>query len=317
MAPIHTIIFGATGGVGSVAARTAQQQGAKVFLALRSPQKPIPGLSPEQEKSGGYERVEADLTKPETVQAAVSKARATRAFIYLAHESTDHMTSTVTALKSAGVEFVVFLSGANVRAADIRSIPQSDYIAWRHAQVEINLEEIFGERGFAAVRPAYFASNAFRWAAMARAGEVKVLYPDATFDWITPGDIGRVCGTLVAGGRPVLDAAGGQNFLFLFGPQIMSQRDAVVAIGRATGKDIKVIAITEEQGLQGYKDAGLPEPMAKTMVGVFGKRARGEDDDPYKGPVFEEAVGNVEKYTATQPTGFQEWAEENKQAFVN
>lgn len=316
MAPIRTIIFGATGGVASVVARTAQEQGAKVFLALRSTQKPIPGLSPEQEKAGGYERVEADLTKPETVQAAASKTQATQAFIYLAHASTDHMKSSLLALKSAGVEFVVFLSSSEVRGEDLSSIPQSDYIASSHAQVEINLADIFGERGFVAVRPAYFASNALRWAADARAGEIKVLYPDATFDWITPGDIGRVAGTLVAGGRSALDAAGGKNSIFLFGPQIISQRDAVAAIGRATGKDFKVVAITEEEAIQGYKAIGVPEHLAKTLVDLFGKRERGEYEEPYEGFVFEEAAGNIEKYAGTQPTRFEEWVRENKQAFL-
>lgn len=78
--------------------------------------------------------------------------------------------STIEALKSAGIEFVVFLSSTG-NQGDIRSIPPSEIIAWTHTQVKIKLEEIFGRGSFVTVRPALFASNAMwwkRWFAKAR-----------------------------------------------------------------------------------------------------------------------------------------------------
>ena len=51
------IVFGPTGNIASVAARTAQQHGAKVWLAMRDPSKAIPGLTAEAEQAGNYSRV--------------------------------------------------------------------------------------------------------------------------------------------------------------------------------------------------------------------------------------------------------------------
>jgi uncharacterized protein YbjT (DUF2867 family) len=307
MTTSNTIIFGPTGKVGSVAARSAHQHGAKVFLAMRDPQKSIPGLSPEQEQAGGFERVQADLTKPETIHAAVTKTGAKRAFIYIVFGSPDNLRSSLEALKSAGIEFVVFLSSATVQG-DARSMPPTNFVAWAHAQVEVGLEETFGADGFVAVRPAYFATNALWWKGMVREGEVKVPFPEAKLDWITPGDIGRVCGALLAAGG----GTDGQNAVPLVGPELVSQRDAVGIIGRAVGRDIKVTELDEEEGLDMYVNGyGLPEPVGKQLIDMLRKRE--ESVEFYKG--LEEAAGNVRKHTGGPPTKLQEWVDEHKQEF--
>lgn len=104
----EVIIFGPTGNVGSVAALTAAQLGAKVVLAMRDTQKAIPDLNADEEISGSFERVQADLTQPETVISAVNKTQAKSAFIYLNFGMPDGMKATIQALKSSGIEFVVF-----------------------------------------------------------------------------------------------------------------------------------------------------------------------------------------------------------------
>lgn len=119
---------------------------------MRDPQKPIPGLTSEREREGGYERAQADLTKTDSVAAAVKAAGAKRAFIYLAHPSPDHMRSTLTALKSAGIEFVVFLSSYTI-PGEPRDVLPSELIPYIQAQVEITLDEVFGRDGYVAVRP--------------------------------------------------------------------------------------------------------------------------------------------------------------------
>ena len=101
--------LGPRGAVGSAAARTAEELGAKVVLAMRDPEKSIPGIDSEKEKQGSFERVQADLTKPDTVRDAVNTTGAKYAFIYLAHGAPNGMKSTIEALKSAGIHLVVFL----------------------------------------------------------------------------------------------------------------------------------------------------------------------------------------------------------------
>lgn len=307
MSPTKTIVFGPTGGVGSVTALSAQQHGAKVYLAMRDPTKPIPGLSTEAEAENGFERVQADLYDAQSVQDAVRKTGATRAFIYIAHGSPDHMRSTIEALKSAGIDFVVFLSSGAVKG-DLRSIQPAQLMGFLHGQVEIGLEEVFGTDGFVAVRPAYFASNAFWWTKMVREGEVKTVYPEAQFDWIAPGDIGSVCGAVLSQGRK-------QEPIYLYGPELVSLRDGVGAIGQAIGKEIKLTQVDEEEGVGVLIErCGLPEPVAHQMVQVMKRRA-GNEDDSYSGVAFEKGKRNIQKYTGREPTTLQEWANENKAVF--
>ncbi|KAJ7724654.1 hypothetical protein B0H16DRAFT_1430376 [Mycena metata] len=311
--PTPVLVFGATGAVGSACARHAQSLGASVTLAVRDTAKPIPGLSAEQEKAGGYKRVQADLTQPETVSAAVKQSGAKYAFVYLIFPrpgQPDANRPALEALKAAGVEFVVFLSSFSVEMHEpgIDSIPPSEIIPYAHAQVEIALEEIFGKSGYVALRPGGFASNLFRQAGMVKAGSVKMPYPEAKFDWIVPEDIGRAGGTILVGGP---SSTGGEKTILLCGPEVMSQGDAVKIIGRVVGKEVTVEAVGDEQAVKGMAASGTPEPLAKYLVKILSKAAAGTffASDKYK-----VAVENVKKY-AGKATTLEEWATENKVVF--
>lgn len=312
------IIFGPTGHVGSAAVRAAHERGAKVFLAMRDTQKSIRGLSHDQEREYGFERVYADLTKPDTVREAVTKTGAKRAFIYLMFGSPDHMRATITALKSAGIEFVVFLSSYTV-PKDLSSLSPSDnFIAQAHGQVEIVLTEVFGPNNFVAVRPGGFATNSLRWKDMINEGNVKVPFPEAPFDWISDEDIGRVAGSVLAKGRDVIQENAGRNWIRLFGPNLVRQDDAIKTIARVVGKDVKLTPLDEEGAVEFYTTTShLPEPRARRMVGMLKERAEaGTNDKDLHGPEYEEAVANIKKYGGREPTTFQQWVEENKGEFT-
>ncbi|KAJ6038393.1 hypothetical protein N7499_004454 [Penicillium canescens] len=314
MASTTSIIFGPTGHVGSAAARIAQQCGAKVVLALRDTLRPVPGLTLEQEKAGGFERVQADLTKPETVHAAVQATGAKRAFIYLVPGTTDHMRRTIEALKASSIELVVFLSSISVHG-DIRSITPADFIAYTHAQVEVNLDEVFGSDGYIAIRPAYFSTNAGWWAGMIREGEVKITYPDAKLDWISPEDIGRVAGTLLVKEMQASEGAEERNSIPLCGPKLVSQRDAVGIFGKVLGKDIKVTELDEKEGVENLLNIGVPDFVATRLVqSLKPKDRRGDDFDPFEGEAYEQAVANLQKYVG-RASSLEEWAEANKEVF--
>jgi uncharacterized protein YbjT (DUF2867 family) len=313
------IIFGPTGHVGSVAVRAAHENGAKVFLAMRDTQKAIRGFSQDQEREYGFERVYADLTKPDTVREAVTKTGAKRAFIYLVFGSPDHMRASITALKSAGVEFVVFLSSYTV-PKDLTSLSPSDnFIALAHGQVEVVLTEVFGPNNFVAVRPGGFATNSLRWKDMIKDGDVKVPLPEALFDWISDEDIGRVAGSVLATGPEVIQTNAGRNWILLFGPQLVSHHDAIQTIARVVGKDVKLTPLDEEGAVEFYTSTShLPEPLARRMVGMLKERAEaGKNDKDLHGPAYEEAIANIKKYGGRKPTTFQQWVEENKDEFIS
>ena len=305
------IVFGPTGAVGSATARTAAELGAKVFLAMRDTGKSIPGLDAETEKNGNFERVQADLTKPDTVRDAVTKTGAKYAFVYLVHGSADNMKSTIAALKSAGIELVVFLSSFTVRG-DLKAIEPSEAISYIHAQVELSLAEIYGPDGYIAARPGSFAGNTRQYKEGFEKGEVKVFGPDARVDCIVQEDIGRVCGTVLAKG-PQDD----QKFLYLYGPRVMTQRESVEVLARVLGKDPKIVTTSEEEAYKMFvEERKFPAPIAKYMMDRIAMSGSG-DLEVIGYPVSEEELSNVEKYSGKRATTFEEWVEQNKSLFVS
>jgi uncharacterized protein YbjT (DUF2867 family) len=309
MASRKVIVFGPTGAVGSAAARTAQELGAKVVLAMRDTKKPIPGLNAEKEDQDSFERVHADLTKPDTVRDAVATTGAKYAFIYLAHGMSDNMKSTIEALKSAGIDLVVFLSSFTIQG-DPKAIQPSEAIPYVHAQVEINLGEIFGADGFVAARPGSFASNTLQYKQGLEQGEVKIFAPDAKIDCIVPEDIGRVCGTVLAKGPQ-----DEQRAIYLYGPKLMTQRESVETLAKALGKDPKIVIVDEEEAYKMFvEERGFPAFFAKYMIRQGSKTITGSTQ-VFGYPISEEQLSNVEKYSGRKATTFEEWAEQNRQMF--
>jgi uncharacterized protein YbjT (DUF2867 family) len=313
------LVFGATGAVGSACARHAHSLGATVTLAVRDTKKPIPGLSLEEEKAGGYKRVQADLTQPGTITEAVTQSGAKHAFVYLIFSppgTPDPNRPALEALKAAGVEFVVFLSSFTVALYEpaINRVPAQEFIPHAHAQVEVALQDVFGV-SYVALRPAGFASNSLRWAGIVKAGgAVKVAYPEANFDWIVPEDIGRAGASILVGGP---SSTGGKNNVLLCGPEVISQGDAVKIIGKVVGKELTVEAVGDEEAVKVMAASGFSEPLARYLVKTLAKGFEGASmsaeafwgSDQYK-----VAVENVRKY-AGKATTLVEWATENKGAF--
>lgn len=224
------------------------------------------------------------------------------------------MKSGITALKAAGVDFVVFLSSYSVSldgGDDISKIAPSETISYAHAQVELVLAEVFGADGYAAVRPGWFTSNAVRWKAGISSGEVKLVSPHVEFDWISPADIGRVCGALLVRGPQA-----GQGFVNLCGPKLVSQREAAGVIARAVGREVQVVSLGEEEGVQTMvAEQGVPEPVARYLARVMKGLGNGEKVW-YERGVYEEARENVRKLAGREPMRLEEWMEENKGLFT-
>ncbi|KAJ5923401.1 hypothetical protein N7454_008646 [Penicillium verhagenii] len=299
MAPNKVIIFGATGATGSAAALQAHKDGAEISLAVRDPTKPIPTLAgiPAQ-------KVQADLTKPDTLTAAVRQTGATVAYLYVIFGTEDHMRASLVALKEAGITFVVLLSSFTV-SEDPSAAPPSDAIPYQHGQVEISLAEVFGMKNFVAVRPAFFASNALWFKDGVAQGEVRHANPDAEFDYISPEDIGSVCGGILARGMS------SENVVPLVGQERLTIAGAVDLIGEVLGKKVKTTRISGEEMKAGMIQHGVQELAARWVVndvtmnpGAFFKEAG-----------YQQALGNVKRYTGREPTRFRQWLEENKGRF--
>lgn len=308
------IVFGPTGGVGSATARTAGALGARVTLAMRTVDKPISGLTAEVEKQQGFERVHADLTDASSVRAAAEQSGATCAFIYLALGMHDHMKSTIEALKAGGIEFVVFLSSFTVRG-NLQDIPPSDIIPFVHAQVELALEQVYGKNNFVALRPGSFASNMLQYKSGLKQGQAKIFLPDGRVDCIVPEDIGRVAGTILAKGPQDQ-----QRAIYLYGPTLLDQGEAVRSLARALGvNEPRIENVGKGQEDEAYKmlteNRGLPPPIAKYMISQLDREIKGENQ-VFGYSVQQEELSNVEKYSGKKGTSFEEWVTANKVLFA-
>ena len=316
------IIFGPTGHVGSVVAQTAHAYGAsKVVLAMRDPSKPIPGLTPAAEAARAFQRVHADYSDLASVAAAVTTTGATRAFIYIQHGAPDHMRGVIDALHTNGIQFVVFLSSLTIpRGTDLAGVSvQPDPIAWAHAQVELNLIAVFGAKGFAAVRPAFFATNAFTWWGDALGtGEVGMVAPDLAVDWITPDDMGKVSAAILGAGT-IQD--GDDEAVFLVGPQKVSLRDGAVAIARAAfpeNGELVVKRVTTEEQVEAYVARGMPPHIAQHIAESLAKLQDTQKDGLNwmpEGDAWETTVATIERYTGEPPMMLPQWIEKNKAQF--
>lgn len=307
------IVFGPTGNVGTVAAVTAHEQGAQVHLAMRDPQKTISGLSLEDEKAGNYDRVQADLLDPASVTAAVEKTGAKRAFIYCMFQDRTGMRETISALKSAGIEFVVFLSSSSVEIReDPADIPPEEIIPYAHAQIEVNLREIFGPTGYVAVRPGAFATNILRYKDGINEGRVNLL-GKIKFDWITFEDMGLVCGNLLAKGPSVLD---GKTAFTLYGPQKLTNEESVNIIAGILGKDLKIGQATRDEEITDMTKIGIPRPVAQYVIDLTlnqnHDRPMGMDEGSEG---FETGVANVQKYGGRPAMKFEDWVRSNRALF--
>ncbi|KAJ6160719.1 hypothetical protein N7470_004115 [Penicillium chermesinum] len=278
MSPRNVIIFGATGAVGAMTALTAHQQGAKVSLAVRNLAKPIPTL-----EGISAQKVQADLSKPGTVKAAVQQTGATVAYFP----------------KGGGIESVVFLSSCSVEG-DPRDVPESNFIANIHAKIEITLEEIFGIHSFVTLRPGFFTSNLLWFKTAILKGDVP-----AVFDYIAPEDIGRVSGSILAHGSD-------QHIVRLFGAALRPIQEAFQVVGQALGINVKTTKVALDQAAEKMLASGIPEDI--TGITILNATEHPSGEFPYGG--VSGGVPNIRKFTQREPVTLEQWVEANKDKFA-
>lgn len=295
------IIFGPTGAVGRAAALEAHKRGAKVYLAMRDPSKPIPGITSISEEDK-YHRIQADLSDPESVKAAVQHSGVKAAYVYLIH-SPGGTKPALSAMVEAGIEYIVVLSSFTIeKGIDVRSVQPEELIPYTHAQGELALEEL----GVAhtALRPGSFASNPWNMSMDREKGEIYVFDKgQRVVDNIVPADIGRVAGIVLVD-RPSQET---KEIVYLYGPKLSNEQESAEMIQKfwRGGEELKIVSQDAEGMAERMLKKGLPPPIVKYFVKVLGKSpSRGL----YEQSVAEEGAANVRKYSGCEPTGFEEFA---------
>lgn len=210
-----------------------------------------------------------------------------RVFLYAEPRGIDDL---VAALRHAGVERVVLLSSAAVARLDDPSdgLPpvteQADPIGWRHVVVERALAASGIPSTF--VRPYAFATNTLHWAPGIRTdGVVRIARPGAESAPIHERDIADVAV------RALLEPGHEGASYLLTGPESLSQRRQIENVGRAIGRPVRLVELSDDEARQQIArwgspviadrlvamlaaSDGRPAVVTDTVHGVLGRPAR-------------------------------------------
>lgn len=235
-----TVVFGARGSVGRRVLDGLLAAGEKVRAATRHP-------SPAFDNA--LSSVVADLERPESLGAALTGVDSV--FLYAVPAGIDGF---VAAAREAGVRRVVLLSSASLGRAGAENSP----ISRRHQVVEDALASSGMEWTF--VRGGMFATNTIGlWSRSIRLeGKVRLAFPEARSAPVHEGDLAALAvAALTSEGHS-------EKAYLVYGPESLTLREQVGAIGAAVGRSIAVEEISEEEA-RADMSRTMPE-MAVTAI---------------------------------------------------
>ena len=278
------LITGATGNVGREAVKHLVAEGQQVVAVSRHPP---PGMFP-----AGARVIQGDPSRPETFAAALSGIQA----ILLSPRAVGAAASRLLTLAAQrGVRRVVVLSALTVEYGGGYRRFADEFRAFEDAVKDSGL-------AWTLLRSADYAANAHAWAPQIRSSDVVPgAYGDAATSTIHERDIAAVAARALIGATHV-----GRAYV-LTGPQSISQRDKVRAIGEAIGRALSWQEIPPEQVRQAMLARGLPEDAPDRLLGYLA------DHVQTPGPSSE----TVEQILQRPGLTFAEWATEHAAEFRN
>lgn len=234
------LVIGATAHFGRQAVEELVAAGVPVRALTRTPEK---AALPRD-----ADVVQADLTKPETLPAALAGVEA--AFLVLQYGM--DVTPLLTAARQAGVRRLVFLSsGAVVPGAE----RQPDVIAQYHRDVESAVEASGIEWTF--LRLLFPAINSLTFAMQLQGGDViRAPYTEAAFSAVHERDVAEVAAQILVGGGHAGRAYD------VTGPESLTQAQQVRILGETLGRPLTVEDLDPEPVLQQMSQFMDPEFLA-------------------------------------------------------
>lgn len=280
--PARTVLVtGATGRVGRHVVDGLLARAVHVRALTRSPE--TAGL-PES-----VDVVPGDLAHPETVAAAAASTDA--AFLLWPGFSPDGSAEVVQAL-ARHVPHLVYLSAARLRPGE------DGPTAGVWADIEQQIEAAGPTWTF--VRGGGFAANTLEWAEQVRSGgdTVRLPYPDSARSLVHEQDLADV---IV---KALVDRRHAGRSYAVTGPETLTQRDQVRAVGEALGRDLAVRELTPQE----FLDSVGPEasPYYETAL-------------PYWASLVahpERTTDDVARVTGRPARSFARWARDHAADFV-
>ncbi|WP_106396653.1 NmrA family NAD(P)-binding protein [Actinocorallia populi] len=151
-----------------------------------------------------------------------------------------------------------------------------------------------------ALQPQEFMSNALNWVDSVRTeGVVREPFGGTLSNMIHEADIGAVAArTLTEDGHT------GREYV-LTGPEVLDMPQKAAILGRALGRDIRFVELTEQQARERMRQAGASQEAIDHVVGWYA--------DPPKEAYT--VTDTVERLLGRPARTFAQWAQENAEAF--
>ena len=245
MGDIPTILVtGATGNIGRALVECLQKTPYSVSVIA---------ASPSGQSVAGTPARELNLLSPDSAQAAMRGVK--RLFLVTpAHPDMEAMTAhAVRAAQAAGVQHIVRASGAG---AD----PKSDVAI---ARLQGRCDQIVIDSGitYTLLRPKNFMQNFTTFLRdMIRAGTVYSSQGEGRVPFIDARDIAAVAARVLQEPQAHVGKA-----YTLTGPRALTNAEALAVIAEHIGRPLQLVAISEEQAVEGMRQAGMSEAMVQAM----------------------------------------------------
>jgi uncharacterized protein YbjT (DUF2867 family) len=282
------LITGATGTVGRGVVGELQRLGAASVRALVRDAARASFI-----RDAGFETVEGDFDKPETLGAALEGVETALLLTPPSPRTVEYQSAFVEASKLAGVRRVVKLSSIGADS----SAPEG-FVKW-HGQTEELLKSSGLE--WTILRPNFFMQNLLGQArTIETQGAIYQVGGDARASLIDARDIASVAA------RTLADEGHEGKTYTLTGPEAVSYADAAAKLSEATGKNISYVAITPEQFREGALAQGLPEWLVSALERLNELFASGE---------AAEVTDDVRSVAGKEPTTFDEFARDHARVF--
>lgn len=282
------LVTGATGTIGRPLVNVLAAAGEQVRALARHTGRPA------DELPAGVEAVPGDLSRPETIVAALHGV--TTLFVH--PRAVGAAAPTLLALAAEhGVKHVAALSAINV----------DDDLAWQPSRFngdrnkEVEDAVIASGLPWVSVRPSAFAVSATAmWASQIRNGDV-VRGPYAGFadPFIHEVDVASVLA------RALLDDSLAGQKISITGPQSVTHAEMVSTIGEVIGRPLRYEEISPSEAAEGIIALGLPRSFANAMMARYSR----ELETPY--PVTD----GVEKILGHPARSYAEWVVDHTSAF--
>jgi uncharacterized protein YbjT (DUF2867 family) len=151
------------------------------------------------------------------------------------------------------------------------------------------------------LQPNVFHQNMLRMAVPIREhGHFRSAAGDARISMIDVRDVAEVAV------KALTEADHANRVYVLTGPEVVTYFDVARLLSEATGKPIVYEALAEDEAVKELIESGVPEPVARSRVGVHRSFSTG---------AFAKVTGDADRLLQRTPRSFAEFAHDNASVF--